>query len=120
MKFLKIKDCEITDPPSTCFVVLLETESDKAFMAELVDLPTANRAVPALQAANCAESMIEKVVTAGRTSRISVQSFGDHVSESPSTSEEYYKSTLQACEEAFGCDSETLLKWAFLLRTFWF
>lgn len=120
MKILKIVDCEVTDPPSTCFVFLPETECDKALLAEMVDLPTANRAVPFLQKVAVATEMIEKIVTAGRTSRISVQSFGAHVSESPSTSEEYYKKTLRTCEEEFGCDTETLLKWAFLIRTFWF
>ncbi|HEY8668471.1 MAG TPA: hypothetical protein VIL86_17610 [Tepidisphaeraceae bacterium] len=116
MKILKCPDCEITSPPSTCFIWMPEegVESDLAQLAEMRDLPTANRAYQVLRKDNLELEKIEAIVEAGRTSRVGMQSLAAHLEGSFNTSEKYIEKIINAATNDFGCDRETLLPKGFL------
>lgn len=107
MKILKTNDCEVTSPPSTAFVFLAEREDDLAFLAEITDLPTANR---------CEDQSIKR---SSQTVRMLPTSLDEQL-HMPNADELYRTTLLNVLCETFGVSETELLTKAFFIRCYHF
>ncbi len=117
MKNIRIEDCNKTMPPSTVFVWFPETESDLALLAEISDLPTANRCGPKGFPDGATVAQINEARRAGRTVRVGLASLSSHF-DLPGATPDYQQALAEKLEAEFGIGMDNILPKAFVLRFF--
>jgi hypothetical protein len=115
-RIIKTEDCTLTSPPSTSFVFYPRDADDLEFIAELTDLPTANRLtreiVPELD-----EDAFSQIKYAACTIRIGVSSLKEQF-QLPKADPDYCHRVLNHLTAVTGATEADLLEKAFFIRTF--
>lgn len=86
MKLLKFEDCEDTSPPSTVFLALVESESDRAFLGEIHDLSTAARA---LTDEHLPEDKRGEICIRGKTNRVTLVPWSIFIQTMPNATQDF-------------------------------